>query len=179
MTGHRSCIDSPEIRRKLSREALESRFFVNYWFLKKSLKDRIPPKWSLVVYGASQKGIQNYPNSENEKWKPDNLEMCRNAHRKLVEIGLVEILSTWMACHLVTKRVRWYPWIIHGYPWIIHGLSMHYPWIIHGWTMDKPWVIHGWSMDSPWIVYGLSMDNPWITHGLSMDYHGLSRDVHG
>ena len=40
-----------------------------------------------------------------KKWKPESLEMFKDARRKIIEIGLVEILSTSMASHLVTNRV--------------------------------------------------------------------------
>ena len=43
-----------------------------------------PPKMKLKM-----KQIQN-----NEKWKPGILEIRKDAHRQIVEIGLVEILST-------------------------------------------------------------------------------------
>ena len=38
--------------------------------------------------------MKHNTNSENGKWKPGNLKVCKEAHRKIIEIGLVEILST-------------------------------------------------------------------------------------
>ena len=90
MAGHRFRIDCSEFCRKLS------------------LHHGIPPKWSLEAAAAS-KLILDDPwmlpdaheiklkvteNSVNEKWQPANLEICKDVHRKIVEIGLVKILST-------------------------------------------------------------------------------------
>ena len=47
-------------------------------------------------------------------------KMYEDTHREIIEIGLVEMLSTRTACHLVTKGfpdIHGYPWIIHGYAW--------------------------------------------------------------
>jgi len=45
-----------------------------------------------VVYGASPK--KQTKNQKNEHWKPGNLKIRKDVHRKIVEIGLVEIIST-------------------------------------------------------------------------------------
>ena len=77
------------------------------------------------------------PNSSTQKEK--NLETAKSAKthtNKVIEVGLVEILSTQAACHLVTKRVL----DIHGYPlmdilgksWI--SMDIGYPWT----SMDYP-----------------------------------------
>ena len=36
----------------------------------------------------------------------DNLDFCKEVRRKRIDICLVEILSTSMACHLVTNRMH-------------------------------------------------------------------------
>ena len=58
------------------------------------------PWWSTVPPKIKLRTIENH---KNEKRKPENLKMCKDARRKIIEIGLAEILSTRMACHLVTK----------------------------------------------------------------------------
>ena len=45
-------------------------------------------------------------NPKYKRWKPGNLGTCKDARRKVIEIGLGEILSTSMAFHLVTNRMH-------------------------------------------------------------------------
>ena len=120
MTGHRLRIDCAEFRRKLSRETLGKSMFMIFGFLGKSLEDRIPPKLFLETPAASKLILDDpwmLPDAakihhtiiriqKNKRWKPENLDICKDARRKIIEIGLVEILSTSMACHLVTNRMH-------------------------------------------------------------------------
>ena len=65
-------------------------------------------KWSLMIPGCSQMLSRNNKNHiilENRKTKPDNLEIRKDAHEQIVEIGLVNNLSTSMVPHLVTNRM--------------------------------------------------------------------------
>ena len=48
--------------------------------------------------------IHRIKNNEHKQWKLGNLEIDKNARETIVENGLVLILSTWVACHLVTKK---------------------------------------------------------------------------
>jgi len=43
------------------------------------------------------------------KWsvKPWSRGIYKDAHQQTIEIGLVEIFSTWMVWHLETKRIPW------------------------------------------------------------------------
>ena len=49
--------------------------------------------------GTYRNKLKTIVNQTNEQRKPKNLAFCKDARRKLIEIGLVEILSTSMACH--------------------------------------------------------------------------------
>ena len=66
--------------------------------------------------------------------KPEHLQIRKETHAEIIEIGLFEILSTQAACHLVTKRfldIQGYPWIpmdAHGHPWMSMDIN-RYPWI--------------------------------------------------
>ena len=78
-------------------------------FLEESLHHRIPPKWSLeppaastlILGGAPRVLLDPLKINENtktnqtiEKWKLENPAICEDVHQKIIEIGLVEILST-------------------------------------------------------------------------------------
>jgi len=52
--------------------------------------------------GSFQNNIKTIETPTKQR-EPENLEICKDAHRNIIEIGLVEILSTSMAFHLVTN----------------------------------------------------------------------------
>jgi len=54
MTGGPLRIDSPDFRRKLSRDTLPKSISMICGFLEKSLHHRIRPKWSLEIPAASK-----------------------------------------------------------------------------------------------------------------------------
>ena len=129
MTGHRFRIDSSEFRRKLSRKHLKVDFAWFLDFLTSHYNTKwfpsclqIDPRWSLdapwVLLDPLEIIQKTIENQKHEKLKPGDLEICEDAHRQIVDISLVEILSTWMPCHLVTKR--------NGFPQI-HPLIIQYP----------------------------------------------------
>jgi len=63
--------------------------------------------------------------------RPGNLDNCKDAHEYIIEIGLVEILSTQAACHFGHAKDSGCPWItlyIPGDPWISMGIY-GYLWI--------------------------------------------------
>ena len=70
---------------------------------------QIDPRWSLdapwVLLDSPKNKTGNKTHSEKYKWKPVNLEICKDAHREIIEIGLVKNLPTSMGCHLVTNRM--------------------------------------------------------------------------
>ena len=43
--------------------------------------------------------------SENGNWRLNQLDICEDARQEIIDICLVELLSTSMACHLVTNRM--------------------------------------------------------------------------
>ena len=68
------------------------------------------PQWSLdapwVLLDPPKMKLEK---KQIHKTKSKNLEilkMCKDARRKIIEICLVKILSTSMACHLVTNRIN-------------------------------------------------------------------------
>ena len=79
-------------------------------FLEKSRELRMLPKWSLEVPAASKLTLddpwmlldapkmklkQNHTHThDHKKWKPLNLANSKDAHDKIIEIGLGEMLST-------------------------------------------------------------------------------------
>jgi hypothetical protein len=81
--------------------------FVKSGFFESSLQHRmvtggpsclqIDPRWSLdapwVLLDATKIKLKLRQNQTNEKWKPGNLEIRKDAHRTIVETGLVEILN--------------------------------------------------------------------------------------
>jgi hypothetical protein len=68
------------------------------------------PQWSL----EAPKVLLDPPKMKSEKKQIhkikgknlNNLEISKDAPRKTIEICLVKILSTYMACHLVTNRMH-------------------------------------------------------------------------
>ena len=90
---------------------------------------------------------------KNDKWKPRYPTICKGVHRKVIEIiGLAGILSTWLECHLVMKKVR------------LCGLSMDYP-------GNYPWFTKWLSMNNLSIIRGLSICCGWLIHGLPITTH--------
>ena len=74
---------------------------------------KFPPRRCLVAHSCSQNQIEYL-----EGRKPEKHKICKDAHEQIIDIGLVEILSTQTAYHLVTKRIgiKWpYKVIIHDY----------------------------------------------------------------
>jgi len=111
---------------------------------------------------------------KNKRWTPADLEICKDARRQIIEIGLVKILSASMACHLVTNRMHheyswcimstrdasWVPMMHHEYSWCIMGthdaswvLMMLHEYILGGFVMLKYYACHQKS------VFGI---HPWI-----------------
>ena len=92
--------------------------------LEKSLQDQvvpgdhsclqIDPRWSLdapwVLMDAPKMKfeIRQIQKRTKTKWTPGNLETCKDAHREIIEIGMVEILATSMASHLVRNRMPYF-----------------------------------------------------------------------
>ena len=148
MTGHRFHIASHELRRKLSRQTLKSRFsrFSDFWrshWKKEYLQNdpwwpQLPRKWSFVAYGASPP--KKVWEMKVETWKCRNSKRC-TGHRR-----------DWSG---------WNPLNLNGVPFGDEKDSlrfMDYPWL----HMDCPWMV---IMDNPWIIHGLPMvDYPWIIH---------------
>ena len=98
----------------------------------------------------------------------ENHKIHKDAHGKIIDVGLAEILSPQAVYHLVTKWIldicgyRWVTMEIYGYPVIsmdVHG----YLWI----SMD----VHGYpSIDTH--IHG----NPWIL--MDMGYVWIFMDTH-
>ena len=113
-------VGCPDFRRKLSRETPESRFFMIFGFLEKSLQHKmvpgdpsclqIDPRWSLdapwVLLDPPKIKLKIRQIQKNKKWTPGNLEICKDARKQIIQIGLVEILSTSTACRLVRNRTH-------------------------------------------------------------------------
>ena len=101
---------------------------------------KFPQNWSLPWYMVPPKIKYKSRRSDNwtvETWKYRNLQVWT---LKITDIGLVEIASTWMVCHLVTRMIPWYQWIINVR--IYHDTL-----VIHGLSMDNTYIIRWQSMD--------------------------------
>ena len=156
MTGHQSRIDTHEFRRKLQRETLKSQCFLIWGFLEKSLKGRIPPKWSVVAQAAPKLiigGLFCLP-----KWNKIQSEFGGGGGN--LEIPKFAKMRTNKSSRLVwlkSSQLEWRAvWWRKGFP-EIHGSSMD----IHGSPIHNPWI----PIDHQWIIHGLSMDYPCIIHG--------------
>ena len=90
--------------------------FHDLGFLEESLKHRIPPKWSLVATAAPTNDpwwssvdhnikLKSLTINKYTNLKPRNNKKCKDAPKQIIELGLVEILSTPTARHLVKKRI--------------------------------------------------------------------------
>ena len=94
MTGHRFRIDSTEFRRTVTGNT-QQYIFHDFGIFEKSnmvIGDlsclQIDPQWSLDAPWV----LLDAPKIESGKH--EHLKICEDARRKIIEIGLVEILST-------------------------------------------------------------------------------------
>ena len=62
--------------------------------------------WELLECSQHTMRIQT-----RKTWTHAHLKSCEGAHQTIAEIGMVDILSTWTACRLVTKSILWDPYI--------------------------------------------------------------------
>ena len=58
-----------------------------------------------VLLDPPKMKLEKKQNHETKNEILGNLEICKDARRKIIDIGLVEILSTSMASHFVTNRM--------------------------------------------------------------------------
>ena len=155
MTGHRFRIYCPDVCRIRSRETFKSWFSWFLDFLESHLiTDCLQngPWRSSVVPGCSlgppKMKLENQQMHKTKSKNLENLEIRRGARRNIIEICLVKILSTSMACHLVTNRMHHeYSWCIrsiHDASWVLRMHHEH-PWVFmlhHGCIMSTHDVHH-------------------------------------
>ena len=67
-------------------------------------------QWSLdaasVLLDPPKMKLESKQNHKTKSKNLEHLEICKDARREIIEIGLVKILSTSMACYLVTNRMH-------------------------------------------------------------------------
>ena len=138
-------------------------------FLGKPLKDKMPPKWSLVAQTSSKLilgGSQFHPKQnvqiQNPKTtKSGNPKTSDVAKMRTTKISrMVYLRSSQLEGRAIWRRKRFcisidHPCISMDHPWT----SANHPWITMN-TYGSSMGIHGWSR-----VFMAINGYPWISHG--------------